>query len=456
MPTTRALFAYGTLRLPLALLELPLFVLLPNLYGQAFGMDLTTVGMVLFGARLIDAVADPLIGAAIDRTRHRADFRRWIVLSLPLLVLGFAAMLNPPVRADALAWWLAAGSVLTYLAFSAVSISYQAWGACIGATDAERARVTTVRESFGLVGVLMAAALLTPDRTAALAAMFAGLALVSAVALRWAPAPHAGGSARASGAADHAADRALAPRVESPTDPARAGSLTESALIGWRRLRANPQFRWLLAVFMFNGVATAIPATLVLFYVGEVLGADSTQSASFLGVYFLAGALGMPAWLALARRFGLRNSWLLGMALAVLGFVWTLSLGRGDFNAFYAICIATGLALGADLAMPPALLAAAISSHGDGGRDEGAYFGLWNLATKLNLALAAGIALPALEWLRSFDTQGAEPLALPLAYAALPSALKLVAGGMLLLAPLPEHSRPTRKAFPGRSTQDTP
>ena len=29
-------------------------------------------------------------------------------------------------------------------------------------------------------------------------------------------------------------------------------------------------------------------------------------------------------------------------------------------------------------------------------RNEGAYFGLWNLVTKLNLALAAGIALPAL------------------------------------------------------------
>ena len=30
------------------------------------------------------------------------------------------------------------------------------------------------------------------------------------------------------------------------------------------------------------------------------------------------------------------------------------------------------------------------------GRNEGAYFGLWTLVTKLNLALAAGIALPML------------------------------------------------------------
>ena len=66
----------------------------------------------------------------------------------------------------------------------------------------------------------------------------------------------------------------------------------------------------------------------------------------------------------------------------------------------------SGLALGADLALPPSLLADVID------RDRrmqatGAYFGLWTLATKLNLALAAGIALPllALPGLRAGQSQ---------------------------------------------------
>ena len=37
-----------------------------------------------------------------------------------------------------------------------------------------------------------------------------------------------------------------------------------------------------------------------------------------------------------------------------------------------------------------------IAYEGDSGQHEGAYFGWWNFATKLNLALAAGLALPLL------------------------------------------------------------
>ena len=44
----RPLAAYGALRLPLALLELPMFVLLPALYHQTHGLSLGVVGAVLF------------------------------------------------------------------------------------------------------------------------------------------------------------------------------------------------------------------------------------------------------------------------------------------------------------------------------------------------------------------------------------------------------------------------
>ena len=64
--------------------------------------------------------------------------------------------------------------------------------------------------------------------------------------------------------------------------------------------------------------------------------------------------------------------------------------------AYTVVCVASGIALGADLTLPGALLAGVIQRAGHGQRLEGAYFGWWNFATKLNLALAAGIALPLL------------------------------------------------------------
>ena len=83
------------------------------------------------------------------------------------------------------------------------------------------------------------------------------------------------------------------------------------------------------------------------------------------------------------------------MALAIVTFAWA-AVGPGDYTAFALICALSGIALGADLALPPALLARVIGRF-PRRSDEGAYFGLWNFANKMNLALAAGLALPVLE-----------------------------------------------------------
>jgi GPH family glycoside/pentoside/hexuronide:cation symporter len=407
VPGWPALAAYGGLRMPLALLELPLFVLLPAFYGQQMGMSLALVGAVLFGARMIDAVTDPMIGAGLDRTRHRFSPRRWILVAAPLMFVGFIAMLNPPEASSAqLAIWLALSSILTYVAWSAVSIAHQAWGSGLAFDDRGRVRVTGVREAFGLAGVLVSALLLDPSRVGPLSVLFGLLLLAALLVLTRAPLPWV--APRGSGAA-------------------RAGF--------WRQmrepLRADRGFRRLLAAFMLNGTATAIPATLVLFFVADVLNAPG-QAPFFLFLYFVAGALGMPAWIAVGARLGLRFAWLLGMGAAVLAFIWAWALGEGDTTAFALICILSGLALGADLAMPSALLARRIASAGCAGRDEGAYFGIWSLATKLNLAIAAGAGLTLLEILGYRPGSGGPTWALSLAYAALPCVLKL--GAALLLA----------------------
>ena len=201
---------------------------------------------------------------------------------------------------------------------------------------------------------------------------------------------------------------------------------------------ANLRFRALLVVFILNGIAASIPATLVLFYVDDVLRRPDLQRA-FLALYFVCGALGMPLWVRLAAMIGKKRASLVGMVVSVIGFFWAFALGPGDAAAFAAVCALSGLALGADLALPPSILADVIDHdpRGTQGGAQGAYFGLWNLVTKLNLALAAGIALPTLAML------GYEPaaesrsvLALGIMYALVPSALKLAAAATLWFAPV--------------------
>jgi GPH family glycoside/pentoside/hexuronide:cation symporter len=105
-------------------------------------------------------------------------------------------------------------------------------------------------------------------------------------------------------------------------------------------------------------------------------------------------------------------------------------LQAGDVLWYGLVCIAAGLALGADLALPPVLLAGLI------GEDENtaAYYGVWTLLGKLALALS-GLCLPLLAAL-GYQPGMSGSAALGWMYALLPCTCKLLA--LLLSARLPQ------------------
>ena len=145
----------------------------------------------------------------------------------------------------------------------------------------------------------------------------------------------------------------------------------------------------------------------------------------------------MPAWVAVSRRTGKKNAWLLGMLMAVAAFVWAFALGPGDVLAFSVVCMLSGIAYGAELALPPSILADLVDRGGNEPGGNGAYFGLWQMIEKLNLAAAAGIALPLLAFLGyQPGSSGTAVLALSATYALVPCAIKLLGGAVLWLAPI--------------------
>jgi Na+/melibiose symporter-like transporter len=395
--------AYGGLGLPLAFVALPLYVILPNHYASEFGIPLATLGALLLGARLFDAVTDPVIGRYVDRGFAHAT--RWVLLAMLLaavvLALGFRGLFFPPVREGAaLLWWCGLLLAITYLAYSVLSVAHQSWGARLGGDAGQRARIVSWREGLSLLGVLVASVLPALAGLSVATVTFAVLLALAMVLLWRAPQPRAG-----------AAGAALPPLLQ----PLR-----------------TPAFRRLLSIYLVNGVASAVPATLVLFFIRDRLQAGAYEPL-FLASYFAAGALSMPLWVRLVARFGLARTWLGGMLLAIVTFAWAALLGEGDVVAYTVVCVASGIALGADLTLPGALLAGVIQRAGHGERLEGGYFGWWNFATKLNLALAAGIALPLLGWF-GYTPGGRDEAALDaltIAYCLLPCALKLAAVALL-------------------------
>lgn len=391
--------AYGLLGFPLAFAALPIYVHVPKLYADALGMPLALVGGVLLGARVLDAVADPLIGWVSDRFASR---RRVIAVGLVPLAVGVIALLRPPAEAGAL--WLLLALTLAYAGYSVANINYQAWGARMAPTPRDRTRVVASREGFGLAGVVLAAALpawLAGEMAtglAQLALVFVPVVLVAAaVTLRF-------------GGDDVAMPSQVSPRLLATV------------------LR-RPDFGRLLLVFAVGGIAAAVPATTVLFFVDDVIGAEA-QAGRFLALYFVAGGASLPLWVALAHRLGKVRAWLAGMAVSMAAFAWAAALGAGDTLAFGLICVASGMALGADLTLPPAILADQLAHGADG---DGACFGWWNFVTKANLALAAGVSLPLLALL-GYAPGAREPAAvaaLAMVYAGVPVGLKALAALLL-------------------------
>ena len=406
--TLSGLLCYGLFGLPLAMVALPIYVFVPQFYAQNKGLSLAEIGAALLAARVLAAFIDPALGWHM--ARRGGAYAHTIVLSLPLLLLGFGALFHPPALAGfgALSWFLAS-LMLVYFGFGLATIAHQSWGAALTQAPSARARVTALREGCGLIGVIAAAGLTGLLGYDGLTLLFALCLLLSAaLLLRWAPRP-----------------------VQAKATPSAPADARPALLAPLR----GPRFRALFAVLIVNGVAAAIPATLFLFFVEDKLLLGS-YGGLFLILYFGAAAASMPLWVALARRYGEARAWGAGMLLSALVFVWAYWLGAGALLSFGAICLLSGLALGADLALPPALLAGVIARAGHSGRHEAAYFGLWNWGVQLNLALAAGIALPLLGWLGYVPGDSTDTQALSAAYALLPCALKLIAALMLWRAPL--------------------
>lgn len=400
---------YGALGWPLAFVAMPLYVVLPQHLAQGWGLPLAALGAVLLGTRLADAFIDPVLGRWADRllSRPRAA-QAALIVAVAMLAIGFALLFHPPVRGMLpLLAWSAATLILTFFAYSLASVLHLAWGTRLGGDVGQRSRLVAWREGFGLAGVLCANVLATQ----------AGLGWTS-VAL-------------ASGLAVGAWALLAGPRPGSTT-PAGIGHARGSAFFPtWAELSLpwrGAGFRRLMALFLVNGIASAIPATLVLFFIQDRLRAMDAAPL-FLGLYFLMAALGVPFWVRLIARIGPMQAWALGMLLSVLSFVGVLALGEGDRAGYLLICLAGGLALGADLTVPGTLLTGVVQRAGHAAVAEGTYAGWWQWATKLNLALAAGLALPALQALGyAPGVQSEQALhALSWVYGGLPCFFKLIA-----------------------------
>jgi Na+/melibiose symporter-like transporter len=422
----RTLALYALPAFALSLPTIPVYVYLPTLYAQDLGLGLAATGFVLLIARIFDVVTDPIMGIASDRYRFRWGRRKpWILVGTVFAAFALIKLFDPPdgIGVGYLLLWV----IVLFTGWTLVSIAYTAWGAELSDDYHGRARVTGSREGVMIIGVLVAGAI------PAIAIASGGSQRDGLAAIAW-TAVLIGGPAVA----------LLLWQVRERPLPSHIKAPAVSALGLLRELKSNQPFLRLLTGWFVNGLANGLPSVLFLLYLEYGLGASESERNVLIFVYFLAGVFAIPLWVRLSRSYGKHRVWCWAMLLACAAFVWVPLLEPGDLGWFALICVVTGMALGADLALPPAMQADVVDldSLRTRSRRAGLFFALWSMSTKLALACAVGVAFPLLA-AAGFET-GTENsreaiLALAVIYAVVPSVLKLCAVAVIWRHPLTAH-----------------
>jgi glycoside/pentoside/hexuronide:cation symporter, GPH family len=286
---------------------LPIYMVAPKFYSATLGVGLTAIGLTLLLVRLVDTLQDPLIGRLVDwLTRYRHGWTILLMGSAVALAAGFALLFAPTVQGqNALLLWMAGSLILVYTAHSLMNVCYLAWGARLTDDLAGRARVTAWREASGVFGVVLASvlpAIWVAQHGPVIGYRYFTVAFVLALML------------------------GLAVTLKFSVRPIVVVSRERP---DWRSALAQPAVRRLYWFYLFNATSAAIPATLILFYVDDVLQQPGKEGL-FLGVYFLAGLLTLPLWVKLSDRWGKVRAWLAGSVLASLALATAAFLGSGD------------------------------------------------------------------------------------------------------------------------------
>lgn len=397
------LFFYGLLGLPLAFAGIPLYINAPDFYASNYGISLSSLGVILLIIRCIDAIQDPIIGIVTDRF---AKLRPYIIICSTIVLSISFTLLFYPMNDNYLLWF----SVTIFLAtssFSALTISLNTLGALWSDDKNQKTTIAGFREGLGLIGLMLAAMLpsvlqekFEPKIAFLIVSGTLAILMLIAVSLFI---------------------------VWQNRNKEIAFKTTDEKFSFKDFLKISRNTKKFFVIYTISMLASSIPSVLVLFFIRDRLGLES-HIGLFLLAYFLSGAIGILIWQKTSVIYGKYKSWLFSMILAVIVFAFAYFLEESDIIPYLIICILSGVAFGADLVLPPSILADHIQDNNKESQAS-AHYGVLAFLAKLALALSAAIALPLL------DFYGFEPNkqnnqtsleVLSLTYAVIPCIIKLI------------------------------
>ena len=398
---------YSILAIPLAFVGLPIYVNVSDFYVRHFEVNIAFLALIILTVRLLDALQEPLLGLLSDYLiRKNISHKKIIYVSASFLALSFFALFNPPnfLNQSMILLWLGLSMLATYSFFNLTVVNFEALAVIIAKNSKQRIEINSYKEFFGLIGILIAASsptiikiLLKSDENS-----YFYLSLIFIFLLFF-------------------AIIFFFHKIE----------IEENKIITkfnikeiFSEIFANKIFLKFIGIFFINSLAVSLPASVITFYVNDVLKRPE-QLGIFLTIYFLSAAIFMIFWKKIAQKIGKINSWSISILGSILTFIFAYFVDSSNSDLFYLICFLSGVFLGADLMMPPAIIAEIIHQKHD---KISSYLSFWNMINKAGLMCASFLSLMTL-WFVSFDAKNVNQeslMAIPIIYAIIPCALKML------------------------------
>ncbi len=398
-----SILKYSFIVFPLAFAGIPIYLHAPDYYSTNLGIKIEIIGFALLLLRLIDAFLDPLIGYYSDKFYYFRD--KFIYIGSMNLILGFW-MIFHPIDENILLWFCLGVFICTF-GFSLVIINIQAFGGLWNISSKKIVVVMTTREGIGLIGLLVAS--VTPpflfmyygDKNFhILSIILITIMLVSLIQFYfWY-------------------------KNAEINKPKVAGDS-----IKYRKVFQNKRLKIFYLSYFLSSFAASIPATMIIFYVRDYLMAEKFLGL-FLLIYFLSGALSMPLWKYFSRKYSTIHSWFFSMIFAFFSFIWAFFLEPNQIIGFFIICLMSGIAVGANLALPSAIIAEFITSNKYHDYAS-SYYSITNFLSKFSLAIASGFVLPILGFLGYEPGTIRNDYLLPLIYALFPCIILVISAFLL-------------------------
>lgn len=357
------------------------FFLLNFLLNVA-GLRAGLAGTIYLVAKIVDAVADPIVGWLTDHTVSRFGRRRpWLLFAaVPFGLAFFLQWIVPPLSEWGKFFYYLVVALLLDAAFNSVNVPYAAMTAELTPDYDERTSLSSIRMSFSIIGGVVAAFLNGQIISRFPQGDARGYAIGAAI---WALFIIAPCFVVFFGTASVAPVAAARPASEGP-----------KFFEGMRIAFKNRAFVLVTLIYLLSWLAIQFAQTNLQLYTKDWIKLDMNLFSFLLLAIQTSSFIWVLIWAKVSERIGKKNIYYLGAGFFVLALMGLFFLQPGQVVGCFLLAAMAGIGISVGYLVPWSMIpdVVELDELETGQRREGLFYGFFVFLQKMGLALGLFIS----------------------------------------------------------------